>query len=370
MSGQFGPEWGDLGADVSGEALTLFGLLLLTRARRLVIGLQTNAVDSRQCDFGSGLPRVGADLPFVRATRTEIEQELIEVGQKRLGVGRARRRQPCEQTAHAGVERLGEFGRRTNAARDVPHAVTRFSRVDVADTGEQLHRGLGFAEGGAHRTEDSGGDGRVGTGWSVAVEQLAQQRLQHANARDEIGVGRGTQIGTVAPQCDRHLLLGVDFGDRGGGHDPTEVAHDALHQVGSFVERMRFVGRNLRVIAEEGQVELLDGQEWAAHSLHTHVREVDVEVAGEEARDLGMAIGELVDRVVAAAYVAVAPTEQDAVLPAQLLAQGTGRRGQDFTCVGTCVVRPARTRVPVSDPAIGHCAPPSPRPTPRTTASN
>ena len=63
----------------------------------------------------------------------------------------------------------------------------------------------------------------------------------------------------------------------------------------------------LGMITEEGEVELLDGEQGTAHRLHAHVREIDVEVAREESAHLGFAVSELVEGVVAAAHVAVAP---------------------------------------------------------------
>ena len=84
---------------------------------------------------------------------------------------------------------------------------------------------------------------------------------------------------------------------------------------------MCFVRRDFWVITKEGEVELFNSQERATNSLHAHIGQVDVEVTGEETAHFGLTVGEFIQGVVAAAHVAVAPTEQDAVLPAKLLAQ-------------------------------------------------
>ena len=78
------------------------------------------------------------------------------------------------------------------------------------------------------------------------------------------------------------------------------------------------------MITKEGEVELFHSQERASNCLHAHIGQVDVEVTGEETAHFGLTVGELVQGVVAAAHVTVAPTEQDAVLPAKLLTQWTG----------------------------------------------
>ena len=78
----------------------------------------------------------------------------------------------------------------------------------------------------------------------MAVEQLAQERLQHASARQQTGVAERGEVGTTRAQSDRHRLLVVDLRNRRGGHHESEVAEDALDQVGSLVERVRVDGES------------------------------------------------------------------------------------------------------------------------------
>ena len=63
------------------------------------------------------------------------------------------------------------------------------------------------------------------------------------------------------------------------------------------------------MVAEEGQVELVDGHGRVAHALHPDVRQVDVHVPAEEAGGLGEVGVELLEVVEALAHVAVAPAE-------------------------------------------------------------
>ena len=121
---------------------------------------------------------------------------------------------------------------------------------------------------------------------------------------------------------------------------------------------MCFIWRHFGVITKESKVELFNSQERTANCLHTHIGQVDVEVTGEETAYFGLTVGEFIQGVVAAAHVAVAPTEQDAVLPAKLLTQRARRNTENLASVSPGVVRPALTRRSVCHPTISHISSP------------
>jgi hypothetical protein len=119
------------------------------------------------------------------------------------------------------------------------------------------------------------------------------------------------RVGSIATQRLHRRLLLVDLRPLGARHHEAEVLEDLRHEVGRIVERMWFVRRHVGMVAEEGQVELLDGDDRAAHTLHAHVGQVDVEVAAEEPTGFGPHLRHLAFVEVTLAHVAVAPTEHD-----------------------------------------------------------
>ena len=195
----------------------------------------------------------------------------------------------------------------------------------------------------------------------MTIEQLAQKRLEHASTRQQASVRQSGQIGTGLTKSNGHHFFGINFGDRRICHDPTQVRQNSFSHLGTLIERVRLIRRNLGVVAKEREVELLDGQQRTANCLHPHIRQVDIEVTGKEATHFGLTISELVQGVVAATYVSVTPTEQDAVLPAELLAQRAGRHTQNLARIGTGVVGPTLARRPVCHPTISHISSPSDR---------
>jgi hypothetical protein len=185
-----------------------------------------------------------------------------------------------------------------------------------------------------------------------------QQRLRAPCVGDERSVAQRREIRAICSQGDRLRLLLVDLRERGRGHHPAEVLDDLGREIRPLVARIGLVRRHVGVIAEERQVELLDGDGRVAHALHPHVGEVDVHVRTEEAARRRRLVGELLDAARALAHVTVAPSEADPVLPRELLAERARRGRQHLARVGARVVGPSLARWPVRDPAVVHRCPP------------
>ncbi len=188
----------------------------------------------------------------------------------------------------------------------------------------------------------------------MLFEQAHQQRLRGPGVGDELGGRHRRQVGTVRSHGDGLGLGVVELLPGAGGQHPAEMRADGLGELGPDVVGMLDVGRHVGVVAEERHVELFDGDRRAAHALHPDVGEVDVEVAAEEPAGLGALVGHLTGGDEALADIAVAPTETDPLVPGERLAERAGRGRQHLTGIGAGVVRPARARRPVGDPAVFH----------------
>ena len=258
--------------------------------RRLVVGLEADAVERGEGDLRLGLPRVGADLPLVRSPGAVVDaRNCVERVAERRGVGRRRpsaRRssRPSTPASNAAVS----SGELADAAGELPQGVARLGRVDVADAGDELHRRSSDRR--SPRRCRPGSPGRRAellddTVW--LLNSLTQHRLGRPGAGQQgVVVERRRGPGGSPRKRDRLVLLGVDLRPRRRRHHPAEVVEDLRHQLGAVVVGVRHVRRHVGVVAEERQVELLDGDDRAAHALHAHARQVDVHVAAEEPVDV------------------------------------------------------------------------------------
>ncbi len=226
----------------------------------------------------------------------------------------------------------------------------------MPDAGDELHRDRRVADRRADGGEDSRCDRRAARRDGVALEQLVQHRQRRARPSEQLVVVEGSEIGTGRAEGDRLVAFTVDLRPLRRRHHPAEMLDDAGHQIRALVVGVGDVRRHIGVIAEEGQVELLDGDRRTAHAEHAHVGQVDVHVPAEEPDRLRVDRVELVGGVRTDAHVAVSPAEADAPLPRELLAERAGRRRQHLTRVGPGVVREAGARRPVGDPAVVHHA--------------
>jgi hypothetical protein len=160
----------------------------------------------------------------------------------------------------------------------------------------------------------------------VLLEQLDQHRLGGPSVCQQLFVGQRRQVGAGGTQGDGGDLGDLDVGELGRRHQPAHMGEDLVGQFGLLVVGMRDVRRHFGVIAEKGQVKLVNGDGRVADALHPHVRQVDIEVATEEPGGLGPHLGHLALGIQALANVAITPTKHDAVVPGEGLAQRRGRR--------------------------------------------
>ena len=280
------------------------------------------------------------------------------VGRRAVGGG-----EPVEQFgvgvgARLGVdpriEECSELIGGPDLARQLPQGMAGGGRVDVAEAGHQPHRDRRVADGLGHRAEDAGRHARRAGGHVVLVEAPHQRRKGGSGVGQEGGVIEGGEVGAgVASGVDRGPVV-EQLGPVGAGHDPAGVGFDLGGQMGLGVVGVLGVGRHVGVVAEEGEIELLDGDERVAHPLHADVRQVQVEVPAEESEDLGQHRIVLVRLVQPGPARALGRPVDDALVPGELLAQRADRRGHDLTGIGPGVVGPALTRLVVGEPPVIH----------------
>ena len=75
------------GSNVGDRGVALRHLRGVAYTRGLAISLQANAVERSNGDTWIGAPRFGADLPLIRAARSELIEELHPGREQRSGVG-------------------------------------------------------------------------------------------------------------------------------------------------------------------------------------------------------------------------------------------------------------------------------------------
>ena len=109
LSGQLVAERRHLGPHLVDHGRPLVGLALVADARRLVVGLHPDPVEGSQGDLGLRLPRLGADLPLVRAARPEVGEELARSRSRNsatsgvVRIGRRRSSSPSTPSSNAAV---------------------------------------------------------------------------------------------------------------------------------------------------------------------------------------------------------------------------------------------------------------------------
>jgi hypothetical protein len=186
----------------------------------------------------------------------------------------------------------------------------------------------------------------------VPGERVVQLGQERPGVGDQIGRRHRFEVRAAPPSGQDAFGVGVDLREPRGGEDLADRLRDLGRARFARVVRVRLVRRRGRRAAEQRRVERLDG--------HPHpdrhdpaVREVDVEVAAEQARD-----GRTLHRQLALAVDAeldqpAQPPGQQSLLEDQRPAEGAGRVGQHLAGVGAGVEGHAPAALPVGEPAIG-----------------
>ena len=192
----------------------------------------------RPAPFGLGLPRVGA-ISHSSGPRRPYSSTNPSHAARNAVASPDAGAEAVEQAGDAGVERRGQLGRRAHLAGQVPQGVARLGRVDVADARHQLHRHRRVADGLADGEQDAGRHARARRRDRVALEQLAQHGLGGAGPGHQFAVGQRGR-GRAARRRKRFVATfsSSNSGDVGRGHEPAEVGHDLVDQVGALVARV------------------------------------------------------------------------------------------------------------------------------------
>ena len=94
-------------AHVGGDRLPIFGSASVADRRRLVVALEADAVECCQRDLGSGLPRLGTDLPLVGPPGAVLDEEPVDRAEERRRViapdARSRSLEPDTPASNAAL---------------------------------------------------------------------------------------------------------------------------------------------------------------------------------------------------------------------------------------------------------------------------
>ena len=250
------------------------------------------------------------------------------------------------------VEGLGELGRGVGQPGQLPQAPRRRRGRHLAVARDEVEQGLGLAGRGAGLGEHRGPDRGAERGVVVPGERVVQLGQERPGVRDQVGLRQRGEVRAAAPLGEDAVQVGVDLRELGRGEDLADRLRDLGRALFARVVRVRLVRRRGRRAAEQGRVERLDRHPHPDRH-HAAVREVDVEVAAEQARD-----GRALHRQLALAVDAeldqpAQPPGQQSLLEDQRPAERAGRVGQHLAGVGAGVEGHALAALPVGEPAIG-----------------
>ena len=190
----------------------------------------------------------------------------------------------------------------------------------------------------------------------MLVERVVQLGHERARVRDQFGIGQRREVGPIAPKVEHPLQVGVDHRERGAAEQVTDRLADLGRARRVESSGCGSYGRRDRRVAQHGRVERVDVGPHP-HRHHPAVREVDVEVAAEQAGHRRAVERQLVLLVDAEVDQALQPTGQQAALEDERPAERARRVGQHLAGVGPGVVREPLEALPVGQPAVGQMSP-------------